>query len=44
MLDELETHTPEPAEAVDPYDGVALGVECAWPQHLTPAEAAAEQQ
>jgi hypothetical protein len=28
---------PLPAEAAepDPYDGVALGVECAWPIELT---------
>jgi hypothetical protein len=32
MRDETEDEIKEPADALDPYGDVALGVECAWPR------------
>ena len=39
MRDQTEDETNQEAEAVDPYGDVALGVECAWPQHIPVAQA-----
>jgi hypothetical protein len=43
MPEPVEKAVLEPAEERDPYGGVALGVECAWPMSIpvvdaTPAE------
>jgi hypothetical protein len=43
--DKTGTETVEEKNAADPYGGVALGVECAWPQDIhfmTTAEESAE--
>ena len=39
MGDKTGTEAIEDSKAADPYGGVALGVECAWPQQVfaTPA-------
>jgi hypothetical protein len=34
MGDTTSTETVDDREAADPYDDVALGVECAWPHAI----------
>jgi hypothetical protein len=34
MGDKTSNETVEDREPLDPYGDVALGVECAWPQHF----------